>query len=52
MDNRIDALEKAIKELKRENLILHKAQQDLSRDIIIALIVFSIILLLVFIRVV
>ena len=52
MKNRIDELEKAIQEIRLENHKLHKMQQDLSRDIVIALIVFSVLLLLVFVRVI
>ena len=51
-NNRIDLLEKELQELRKENLRLHKMQQNLSRDIVIALIVFSIVLLMIFFRVV
>lgn len=51
-ENRIDALEKALQELRKENLILHNAQHKLSKDIVVALIVLSILILIIFFKVI
>ena len=51
-ENRIDALEKALQELRKENFMLHNLQHKLSRDIIIALIILGILILIIFFKVI